>query len=169
MDPEGHSSGEPHHQATGSCVPRSQKNRDWCCRDRLGRSQTAGLARAWCATGGLRSLKLESRSPPTREVGEDKGDTGEKSECQRPGGVAGGQVTEERAPDVMRWLCPVSQRLERRNKRRSQDEKCCPQLWVSKLPLGVRWEEWESVSWAPCLNWEVGRLCEFVVSTGTPV
>lgn len=24
---------------------------------------------------------------------------------------------------------------------RSQDEKFCPQLWVSKLPLGVRWEE----------------------------
>lgn len=53
--------------------------------------------------------------------------------------------------------------------RRSQDEKCCPQLRVSKLPLGVRWEEWESVSWAPCLNWEVGRLCGFVVSMGTPV
>lgn len=36
--------GEPHHQATGSGVPRSQKSRACGCRDRQGRSQTAGLA-----------------------------------------------------------------------------------------------------------------------------
>lgn len=67
------------------------------------------------------------------------------------------QVTKERAPDVMRWPCPVSQRPEGRD-RVYRKRNFAPSFGCQSCHLEVGWEEGESVSWEPCLNWEDGRL-----------
>lgn len=55
----------------------------------------ADLERARCAMGGLRSREVESRSPPTGEVGVDNGETGESLNVRGSERAPGGQTGHE--------------------------------------------------------------------------